>query len=81
MADTTEVNTQYIWTWIGNDPEYYDEALRIADRGELDELREYITKTLREAPEGSGAYYTNREMSDEDFDTVDWDDIRSCLVS
>lgn len=83
MADSTEVNNQYLWTWLGNTEPYYSEALSIAEGGDLDELREFVTKALRDAPEGdgTGTYETSREMSDEDMDTIDWDDIRSCLVS
>ena len=83
MADTTEVNTQYLWTWLSNTEDVHNEAMRIADTGDLDELREYVTKELRAAPEGdpAGTHETSRNMSDDDMDTVDWDDIRTCLLS
>lgn len=81
MTDTAEVNTDYLETWIINDPAYYDEARRLAEAGDIDALREYATKSLRSAPKETGAWYTSRQMSDADLETVDWDDVRETLVN
>lgn len=81
MADSAEQNTDYITTWIVNDPDYQPEAMRLAEAGDMEGLENFIINSLREAPDGTGAYYTNREITDEDFDTVDWDEIAVCLMS
>lgn len=80
MADSAEQNTEYIRTWIVNDQEYYDEALRLAEAGDMEGLENFIINSLREASEGTDAYYTNQNMTDADFDTVDWDEIAVCLM-
>lgn len=81
MTDTAEVNTDYLTTWIVNDPAYYDEALRLAEDGDLDALRDYATESLRSAPKESGGWYTSRNMSEADMATVDWDAVRETLVN
>lgn len=81
MADTAEVNTDYLTTWIINDPAFYEEALSLAEAGDLDALRDYVTKSLRSAPKESGGWYTSQNMSDEDLATVDWNEVREVLVS
>lgn len=81
MADTREVNEQYLWTWLSNTEDVYNEAMRIAAGGDAEKLREFVTKTLREAPEGSVEAITSEAMTNEDMDTIDWDEVVADLVS
>lgn len=80
MSDTREVNQQYLWTWLDNTENVRNEAIEIAERGDAEELREFITKTLREAPRGSGEAAISDEMSNGDLDTIDWDEMLSDLL-
>lgn len=76
-----EENTQWVYTWVANDPLYYDDAVRLAREGSAYALGDWLIRQLREAPEDSGAHYTNREMSAEDWQYVDWEEIREALVA
>ena len=83
MTESRDVNTQYIATWILGDSDegQYNKAVRIAEGGDIDKLSEFLIFQLRNASTGTGAYYTSREMSDADLETVDWNEIRESLVN
>jgi hypothetical protein len=83
VTDTPEENTRWVYVWVSNDPDetIYFEALRIAKTGDTDKLREFIVDTLRGAKEETSAWYINKEMTDADFETVDWEEIRADLVA
>lgn len=81
MADSSEVNTEYLSKWVLNDESVYWEGKRIAEGGSLNDLREYVVTALRESPKESGGWHTSEAMSEADIETVDWDEIRECLVN
>lgn len=81
MTDSREVNQQYLWTWLSNTEDVYTPALEIAEGGDVEALREFITDTLRAAPKDSVTGRISQEMTTADMATIDWDDIRACLVS
>lgn len=68
-----EENTHWISIWITNDYEYYHGGRAVGD--DPDALREYVEQALQDAPDGSAAWHTAREMSTADYDLVDWVEI------
>jgi hypothetical protein len=80
MSDTQE-NTRWVEVWIINDGDYHDRALELATDGDTDGLGEYLTESLKGAPEGSGAWHTAQEMSDADYGRVDWKEIAETLTA
>lgn len=80
MADSVKENTDWISTWIINDPEYYDEALYLAGEGSWSSLGDYLMRVLKSAPEGSGAWHTAQEMTATDYGRVDWKEIMNTLL-
>lgn len=84
MSDTPEENTEWVRQWIvgGADNEaMYRQAVDIAETGDSDKLCDFLTRILREAPEDTPAFYTNRDMSDADMASVNWDEIRDSLLN
>jgi len=81
MSNSIDENTDWIATWILNDPEYYDHAVRLANEGSAYALGDWLIRQLRAAPENTGAYHTNREMSEHDWKWVDWEEIRDVLTN
>lgn len=76
----TEQNTHWLYVWIANDPDYYDDAMDAAGQG-AEELKEVMINALANSEPGTGAHYTAIEMTDDDFETVDWEDIRDTLLN
>lgn len=82
-GDDTETNTHYLGKFVGNggSAEEYEDMLAVAERGDVDEFRKFITDLLRNAPVDTPAYYTSRELSDEDLaERMDWPEVMSYLV-
>jgi len=80
MCERTEENTQFISTWILNDPDHYYEALGAASDG-TQELEFFLMNVLQNAETGSVAGYTHACMAGCDYDYVNWEEIREALLS
>lgn len=76
----TKENTEWVSVWIVNDAEFYEPAREAARIGAA-ELGEFLTRTLQYAYPESAAWYTAREMSENDYDRVDWAEIASDLLA
>ncbi len=82
MGDTTEENTRWVETWAVNASDYYGELLDAANDGP-DALREYVYKLWSNATEdgdNSGTWYQAREMSESDYDAVNWSEVAATLL-
>jgi len=81
-SEQTKENTEWVSVWINNDEEYYHEAKAIAGGEGAGELGKYLTGVLKSAPEKTGAWYTARELSANDYDDrIDWQSIADDLLS
>jgi hypothetical protein len=71
-----EQNNRWVGVWLGNTEPYYWEAQRIASGGNVEEFKDYVIKSLRDAPEDSATHLISEEMSDTDFEHgTDWADV------
>lgn len=76
---TSAVNTRWVEVWIINDADHYpyaQDAARVGAR----ELEDYVRGVLRTAPKPTTAWYVAQEMSANDYDTVDWQEISDTLL-
>lgn len=81
MTDArVEENTQWISTWVLNDPDMYYYATAAA-RISVDELEHVVMSFLKSAGENTIAGYIHAEMRGDDYDYVNWDEIREALLS
>ena len=81
MNDTTEENTDWVATWAVNAADHYAALQDAASEGS-DALRALVYHVWTNATEEShenGAYYQAREMSEADYDSVDWDEVARLL--
>lgn len=72
--------THSVALWITNDEPYYWEAKKRAEASDIDGLRKYLTKALKEAKEPSAAWYTAQDLSPNDYDRIDWEAVAGDLV-
>jgi hypothetical protein len=81
MTDArVEENTQFISTWILNDPDHYYFAIDAAFHS-AQELESVVMNILKEADGNTVAGYTHAQMNGCDYDYVNWDEIREALLS
>lgn len=76
--------TEYLRQWLlgSNHEDVYNRAVDIVRfGGTLEQLRTFVIKSLRSAPEESGTWYASQHLTDEKLKMVDWDEIRSALRS
>lgn len=75
-----EENTQFISTWVLNDPDYYYHAVDAAFHS-AEKLESVVMDILREADGNTVAGYTHSQMTGDDYRYVDWEEIREALIS
>jgi len=75
-----EENTEWISTWVLNDPEIYYHAIDAAFHSE-NELEKVVMDFLKSAGENTVAGYTHSQMNGNDYDYVNWKEIREALLS
>ncbi len=75
-----EENTQFISTWILNDPDCYYQAIDAAFHS-AQELEWVVMEILKDADTNTVAGYTHAQMQGCDYDYVNWDEIREALLS
>lgn len=81
MTDArVEENTQFISTWILNDPDHYYSAVHAAFHS-TEELESVVMSILKDADANSVAGYTHAQMNGCDYDYVNWEEIREALMS
>lgn len=75
-----EENTQWIATWVLNDPDAYYYATDAAFHS-TNELKKVVMSFLKSAGENTVAGYVHSQMNGNDYDYVNWDEIREALMS
>ena len=75
-----EENTQWISTWVLNDPDCYYHALDAAFHS-VDKLESVVMDILKGADENTVAGYTHSQMTGDDYRYVNWEEIREALMS
>lgn len=75
-----EENTQWISTWVLNDPDAYYHALDAAFHS-AEKLESVVTDFLKSAGDNTVAGYTHSQMTGNDYDYVNWEEIREALLS
>lgn len=73
--------TDWVSVWLVNDSDTYFGALDAARCGDLETLESFVVETLKGAPEHSGAWYTAQELSANDYERIDWQDIADTLTA
>lgn len=71
--------TDYVDMWINNDGDYYEAACELAATS-IEDLANFLMDTLRDAPEGSAAWHTMRELSANDLQRIEWPEIAMSLI-
>lgn len=83
MTDTPEENTRCICVWIINDPEHFHGAQQAAQYSREVDNYDILRKWVEDAFARNATpaiEYISREMTDEDMDTVDWEEVASDLI-
>jgi hypothetical protein len=80
--DSREDCTRYLEVWLLNDPSEVLFAAQEAARRGPEQLERLVRQTLDDAPEGSSAWYTRRELSDGELDArIDWQEVTDTILS
>jgi hypothetical protein len=83
MSGTDAENTRWVEVWAVNAGDHYA-ALQSAASDGPDTLKEFVHNVWTNATEDkheNGAYYQAREMSEADYDSVDWTEVAATLLS
>lgn len=83
MSDTDAENTRWVEVWAVNASDHYGDLQAAASEGP-EALRELVYELWTNAKEGgdhSGTYYQAREMSEADYELVDWAEVAETLPS
>lgn len=76
---TDEENTRWVEVWAVNSVPYHARLMDAAEDGP-EALRELVENELwNNPPDGTTEYYQAREMTNSDYDRVDWTEVATTL--